>query len=100
MATLEASTLFSVKDMVFVITGGGSGLGEHMAKALDVNGASKVFILGRRKASLERVASQAVQRSQSWCIESVSLTPGTEERQHHTDSVRRSIKGRIGRGGA
>jgi NADP-dependent 3-hydroxy acid dehydrogenase YdfG len=46
--------------MVFVITGGGSGLGEMMALALDANGASKVFILGRRQQSLENVASHAV----------------------------------------
>ena len=60
MNQIQAGVLFSVKDMVFVITGGGSGLGEMMALALDANGASKVFILGRRKASLEKVAGKAV----------------------------------------
>ena len=63
MSSLEASVLFSVRGQVFVISGGGSGLGEHMAKALDFNGARKVFILGRRKASIERVASEAVSPS-------------------------------------
>ncbi|TVY19593.1 Short-chain dehydrogenase/reductase SAT3, partial [Lachnellula arida] len=35
------------------------GIGEMMAHALDVNGAAKVFILGRREASLQRVAAEA-----------------------------------------
>jgi len=60
MADLGVANLFNVKDMVFVITGGGSGLGEIMALALDNNGASKVFVLGRRQASLDAVASKAV----------------------------------------
>ena len=60
MSGLVATDLFNVNDMVFVITGGGSGLGEMMALALDANGASKVFILGRREPSLTRVAAKAV----------------------------------------
>ena len=62
MSALSASTLFSVNGMNFVVTGGGSGLGEMMALALDANGASKVFILGRRQASLEKVAAKAVSK--------------------------------------
>ena len=31
-----------------------------MAKALDANGAAKVFIVGRRKENLEKVAKEAV----------------------------------------
>ncbi len=60
MATFNISNLFSVQGQVCVITGGGSGLGEAMALALAENGASKVFILGRRQASLEKVATKAV----------------------------------------
>ena len=63
MSALSASTLFSVNGMNFVVTGGGSGLGEMMALALDANGASKVFILGRRQASLEKVAAKAVSKT-------------------------------------
>jgi NADP-dependent 3-hydroxy acid dehydrogenase YdfG len=37
-----------------------SDIGEMMAHALGVNGASKVFILSRRNDSLEKVASNAV----------------------------------------
>ena len=60
MSTLQVENLFNVRGMIFVITGGGSGLGEMMALALDANGASKVFVLGSRKASLEKVAGKAV----------------------------------------
>jgi NADP-dependent 3-hydroxy acid dehydrogenase YdfG len=60
MATTSVRDLFSVTGQIFVIAGGGSGLGEWMAQAFDANGASKVFILGRRQASLDRVAASAV----------------------------------------
>lgn len=60
VSNLAAKQLFNVDDMVFVITGGGSGLGEMMSLALDANGAAKVFILGRRMASLKKVAAKAV----------------------------------------
>ncbi|KAI1618061.1 hypothetical protein EDD36DRAFT_20742 [Exophiala viscosa] len=63
MATFDITHLFNVKDMVFLITGGGSGLGEIMASALDANGASKVFILGRREASLKKVAENAANKT-------------------------------------
>ncbi|KAM0715717.1 hypothetical protein Q7P37_009217 [Cladosporium fusiforme] len=59
MSNLDAARLFSVKGLVAVITGAGSGLGESMAHALDVNGAAKVFILGRRESKLKEVASKA-----------------------------------------
>ncbi|KAF2267979.1 short chain dehydrogenase/reductase family [Lojkania enalia] len=60
MADLGIHDLFNVNNMIFIITGGGSGLGEWMALALDKNGASKVFILGRRMESLKKVAAKAV----------------------------------------
>lgn len=60
MDRVAANKLFGVHGMVFVITGGGSGLGEMIALALDMNGARKVFVLGRRTASLEKVAAKAV----------------------------------------
>ncbi|KAJ9205593.1 hypothetical protein DTO271D3_2470 [Paecilomyces variotii] len=63
MAEFEASKLFSVKGLVAVVTGGGSGLGAVMARALDANGASKVFILGRREQNLKDVAAQAINKS-------------------------------------
>ncbi|KAG9243545.1 hypothetical protein BJ878DRAFT_510289 [Calycina marina] len=58
MATtsIEASNLFNVKGLVAVVTGGGSGIGAMMARALALNGAAKVYIVGRRKDKLEEVA--------------------------------------------
>ncbi|KAJ9633760.1 hypothetical protein, variant [Exophiala oligosperma] len=53
---IEAGSLFNVNGLVAVITGGGSGLGRMMARALAANGASKVFIIGRREASLKETA--------------------------------------------
>ncbi|KIW11970.1 hypothetical protein PV08_09244 [Exophiala spinifera] len=53
---IEAGKLFNVNGLVAVITGGGSGLGRMMARALAANGAAKVFIIGRREASLKETA--------------------------------------------
>lgn len=58
MASLQAADLFNVKGMVFVVTGGGTGIGAMITKALAVNGASKVFIIGRRRDKLEAVAAE------------------------------------------
>jgi NAD(P)-dependent dehydrogenase (short-subunit alcohol dehydrogenase family) len=77
MATmsLAAQNLFHVNGLVAVITGGGSGpfpdlpeiihtdtnkpvgIGLMMAKALALNGAHKVYIIGRRKDVLEKAAA-------------------------------------------
>ncbi|CAG8298005.1 unnamed protein product [Penicillium salamii] len=54
--SLLTSNLFDVKGIVAVVTGGGSGLGLLITRALAVNGAKKVFILGRRKDVLEDAA--------------------------------------------
>ncbi|KAI1180473.1 short-chain dehydrogenase [Nemania sp. FL0916] len=53
---MDISTLFRVDGMVAVITGGGTGIGFMMAKALASSGA-KVYILGRRANALESAAS-------------------------------------------
>ncbi|KAJ5757461.1 uncharacterized protein N7511_006155 [Penicillium nucicola] len=63
MSHLQASKLFSVKDRVVVITGGGSGLGRIMTKALDANEVSKIFILGRREDALQETISQTINGS-------------------------------------
>jgi len=59
MATtsIEANNLFNVKGLVAVITGGGTGIGAMMARALALNGAEKVYIIGRRKEKLDEVVS-------------------------------------------
>jgi NADP-dependent 3-hydroxy acid dehydrogenase YdfG len=59
MSSLDAASLFGVKGLVAVITGGGTGIGLMMAKALEHNGA-KVYIIGRRLETLQTAAKEAV----------------------------------------
>lgn len=63
MSNLDVNNLFGVKGLVAVITGGGSGLGLVVAKALDANGAKAVYIIGRREESLKKAAAQGVNGS-------------------------------------
>ncbi|KAK5125335.1 hypothetical protein LTR85_000444 [Meristemomyces frigidus] len=56
MAAINDAELFKVPGLVAVITGGGSGLGLMMAKALASNGAKKVYIIGRRQQKLDEAA--------------------------------------------
>ena len=56
MSNLDVNNLFGVKGLVAVITGGGSGLGLAVAKALDANGAKAVYIIGRREESLKKAS--------------------------------------------
>ncbi|PYH95692.1 NAD(P)-binding protein [Aspergillus ellipticus CBS 707.79] len=51
-------SLFKVDGLVAVITGGGSGLGLMMTRALIHSGASKIYILGRRLPPLQAAATQ------------------------------------------
>ncbi|KAK4182687.1 hypothetical protein QBC35DRAFT_147040 [Podospora australis] len=57
-ANLSAASLFSVEGMVAVVTGGGSGIGLTMARALASNGASKIYLLGRRSEVLSTAAAE------------------------------------------
>jgi len=56
-SSIEAGKLFAVDGLVAVITGGGSGIGLMMARALALNGAHKVYIVGRRKDVLDKAAA-------------------------------------------
>jgi NAD(P)-dependent dehydrogenase (short-subunit alcohol dehydrogenase family) len=56
MASTSPAQLFSVEGMVVVITGGGTGIGLLMTKAFALNGAKKVYIVGRRIEKLEEAA--------------------------------------------
>jgi len=52
---LHVSNLFSLKDYVCLVTGGGTGIGLMATQALAANGA-KVYITGRRKEVLDNAA--------------------------------------------
>ncbi|KAH7355985.1 hypothetical protein BKA66DRAFT_474285 [Pyrenochaeta sp. MPI-SDFR-AT-0127] len=58
MADLDPNSLFNVKGLVAVVTGGGTGIGLMIAQALEANGAI-VYILGRRQEVLEKAANTA-----------------------------------------
>ncbi|KAH6951552.1 hypothetical protein DER45DRAFT_587321 [Fusarium avenaceum] len=59
---LNAASLFTVDGLVAVVTGGATGIGLMMVKALLQNGAAKVYIAGRRKEKLDEVASSLGER--------------------------------------
>ncbi|KAK8215598.1 short chain dehydrogenase/reductase family [Phyllosticta paracitricarpa] len=53
---VDPSSIFSAKDLVVAITGGGTGIGLAMTAAVYKTGARKVYILGRRLSVLEEAA--------------------------------------------
>ncbi|KAB5566398.1 hypothetical protein GE09DRAFT_1106604 [Coniochaeta sp. 2T2.1] len=56
-APINLENLFSVKGMVALVTGGGTGVGQMIAKALADGGAARVYIVGRRTDVLQSAAA-------------------------------------------
>lgn len=54
--SLQIDSLFSVEGKVALVTGGGTGLGHYIARALATNGA-RVYIVGRRKEKLDEAVA-------------------------------------------
>ena len=57
--SLRLDKIFNLQGRVALVTGGGTGIGWHIAQGLAENGA-KVYITGRRKETLEKAASAFV----------------------------------------
>ncbi|KAH7086587.1 short-chain dehydrogenase [Paraphoma chrysanthemicola] len=55
---MDTSKLFRVDGMVAVVTGGATGIGLMISRALLSAGASKVYILGRRESALTAAITQ------------------------------------------
>lgn len=54
---LRTSTIFDLRGRIALVSGGGTGIGLMIAEGLAANGA-KVFIGGRRKEVLDKVADK------------------------------------------
>ncbi|EGO54108.1 hypothetical protein NEUTE1DRAFT_124439 [Neurospora tetrasperma FGSC 2508] len=55
---IDVSNLFSVKGLVALITGGGSGIGLMMTQSLASAGAKRIYIAGRRLSVLQSAADK------------------------------------------
>ncbi|KAK4189400.1 Rhamnolipids biosynthesis 3-oxoacyl-reductase [Podospora australis] len=59
---IDVSSLFSVNGLVALVTGGGTGIGLMIAKALADAGAARVYIVGRRVDVLQQAAASITSR--------------------------------------
>lgn len=66
---LAVSSIFSVEGIVALVTGGGTGIGLTITKALVQNGAKKVYIAGRRLDKLQAATNSLGSRVQPICCD-------------------------------
>ncbi|KAL4957735.1 hypothetical protein BDW69DRAFT_200321 [Aspergillus filifer] len=92
MSHLEATNLYSIKGLVAVITGGGSGLGRTMALTLAINGASKIFIIGRREDALQETIRRAPEATRA----NIIPVPGDVTSQESLESAYTTIASQTG----
>lgn len=72
MSNLSTSKVFDVSGFVVLVTGGGTGIGLMMAKGFAANGA-KVYIGGRRKEVVDKVAAESTNDAGPGKIIAISL---------------------------
>lgn len=75
---MELSRLFSVKDKVVLLTGGGRGIGFMLAEGFVRNGA-KVYIVSRNTASCKTAAEKLNEMGPGKCIALSGANLGKEE---------------------
>ncbi|KAH8731280.1 hypothetical protein GQ44DRAFT_767827 [Phaeosphaeriaceae sp. PMI808] len=90
LAPLNPADLFSAKGLVVVITGGGTGIGLAITSALYQNGATKIYILGRRLNVLEE-AIKTLQSSPSAPPSSTSVLAAIACDVTDLDSVKSAV---------
>lgn len=71
---LNCNNLFDVNGQVAVVTGGSSGLGSMLARALVSNGC-KVYLVSRRTESLQRVCKDFESNERARCHSDAKLIP-------------------------
>lgn len=68
LATLSAYSLFDLRGVVAIVTGGGTGIGLMIATSLIANGAT-VYIIGPGQTALDRIAgtyNDAAEKDKAW----------------------------------
>ncbi|KAJ4362789.1 hypothetical protein N0V95_001281 [Ascochyta clinopodiicola] len=90
LSQINPTSLFSAKGLVVVITGGGSGIGLAIAAALHQNGASKIYIIGRRRNVLDDAIAK-LESSPSAPKQSSSVLSAISADVTDLESIRKAV---------